>query len=189
MIRMTSTEVEKLIQEALTAAGLWQEVDQHKSQFLEFPDGLFTEIVLNDGSKLVDAERVVRDVEASLRKQGTELSVIVRSIWTVQSVEEPRYFGDPAKAAWPATLVSGGLTTRVEVNVTLGAIQEIRRHSGASGKPQDETAAVREVVREFLKLQLSLGGVSRWDPLQDREQELNEAALLYLLDHSTVGKK
>jgi hypothetical protein len=88
---MTSTEVEKLIREALNTVGLWQVVDQYKSQFLEFPDGFFAEIVLNDGSKLVDAEGVVRQVEENLRKQRTELDVIVRANWTVKEVGNPPY--------------------------------------------------------------------------------------------------
>ena len=190
---MTSTEVEKLIRDALTTAGLWHVVDQHKSQFLEFPDGFFAEIVLNDGSKLADVESIVQEVEGSLRKQGTDLHPIVRANWTVRNVENPR----PAigvsggiRSAWafPATLVSGGLTTDVEVDVDQFAIDAIRRKF-VSGGQMEENAAMKEVVREFLNLQLSLGGESYWDPIGDPKQELHEGAFLYLLGHSAVGRK
>jgi hypothetical protein len=191
---MTSTELETLIRDELTTAGLWEVVDQHKSQFLEFPDGLFAELVLSDGSKLVDVERIARELRESLRKRDVELDVIVRSTWTVQNVGDPR----PAigvsggiRAAWafPVTLVSGGLTAQVEVDVTQLAIDEIRKRLvGQAGKSMGEKDVMAEVVREFLKLQLSLGGESYWDPIRYPQQELNEAALLYLLGHSTVGK-
>jgi hypothetical protein len=36
---MTSTELERRIREKLEAAGLLRLLDEHKSQFLEFPDG------------------------------------------------------------------------------------------------------------------------------------------------------
>lgn len=192
---MTSTELETLIREELTAAGLWEVVDQHKSQFLEFPDGLFAELVLNDGFRLVDVERIARELRESLKKKDVELDVIVRSVWTVQEIGDPR----PAigvsggiRAAWafPAALFSGGLTKQVEVHVTQAAIDEIRsRLAGPSTKSLDEKAVMKEVVKEFLKLQLSLGGESYWDPMRYPQQELNEAAFLYLLGHGTAGKK
>jgi hypothetical protein len=183
---MTSTELEKAIREALTSAGLWQAVDEYRSQFLEFPDGFFAEIVLNDGSKLANVESIVQEVEGILRKQGTELHPIVRANWAVRNVEGPR----AARGAWafPATLVSGGLTTDVEVDVDQFAIDAIRRKLVAGGQ-QEENAIMKEVVREFLNLQLSLGGESYWDPIGDPKQELHEGAFLYLLGHSTVGQR
>jgi len=190
---MTSTEVEKIIRDALATVGLWQVVDQYKSQFLEFPDGFFAELVLNDGSKIADVESIMRDVEGSLRKLGTELHPIVRANWAVRNVEDPR----PARGisggirpawAFPATLVSGELTTDVEVDVDQFAIDAIRRKLVSRGK-LEESAVMKEVVKEFLNLQLSLGGESYWDPIRDQRQELHEGAFLYLLGHSTVGQR
>jgi hypothetical protein len=191
---MTASELEKAIREQLEKDGLWQLVDQRKSQFLEFPDGLFAEIVLGDGSELAAAESVVRELRESLEKQGIELDAIVRSTWTVQNVGDPR----PAisvtggiRAAWsfPATLVSGDLTKEIEVDVTMLAVDAIKRKVKESVENVDEKAAMKEVVKEFLKLELSFGGESYWDPMRYPKQELNDSALLYLFGHSPVGQR
>lgn len=192
---MTSTELERQIREKLGAAGLLQALEEHKSQFLEFPDGFFVELVLSDGSKLAEVDRIARELQALLRTQGTELDVIVRSIWTVQNIESPKpaiSISGGIRAAWafPVTLVSGSLTTNVEVDVTQFAAQEIKSKvaEGSLGS-MDEKAAMKEVVKEFLKLQLSFGGESYWDPIRYPKQELNDSALLYLFGHSVVGKR
>jgi len=187
---MTSTEVEKLIRDALTTAGLWGSVDQYKSQFLEFPDGFFAEIVLNEGSKLVDAEGVVRQVEESLRKQGTELDAIVRATWTVKEIGNPaaaRGASGGIRAAWavPATLVSGNLERQVEVDVLYSVVLDLKQK--LAGKVLDETSAVKEVVREYLEMELSRGGESYWDPIRYPRQEINGSALLYLFMHTPVA--
>ncbi len=188
---MTATELESVIRGQLAKAGLWELIDQRKSQFLEFPDGLFAELVLDDGSKLVDVERVAREVQDSLDKQGVDLDVIVRSIWAVQSVGNARLAKGVFRGAWnfPAMLVSGGLTTGVEVDVTLLAVDDIKRRLKESPELVDESSAIKEVVTEFLKLQLSFGGESYWDPIRNPTQELNDSALLYLFMHSPVGQR
>jgi hypothetical protein len=192
---MTSTELEKAIREELTKAGLLGVVDEYKSQFLEFPEGLFAELVLKDGSRLVEVEGIGRELQESLRKKGIELDVIVRSTWAVANVDDPR----PAigvsggiRSAWafPATLVSGGLTAGVEVDVTTFAIDAIRRRLvGESERALNEKAVMKEVVKEFLKLELALGGESYWDPIRYPQKAMNEDAFSYLLGHSTVGQR
>jgi hypothetical protein len=187
---MTLTELETLIREQLTAAGLWSVVDQYKSQFLEFPDGFFVEIVLNDAAKLVDVERVFRVEEVSRRLDGTELHAMVRANWEVQSVEGPK----PAiivpggiRPAWAFTgrLVGGGLKTEVEVDVTMSAVDAIKRNIAG---PVQEAEAIKEVVKEFLKLRLSYGGESYWDPLRENRIDLSDDALSYWFPHSMAGK-
>jgi hypothetical protein len=191
---MTSTEVERLIREKLERDQLLQFLDEHKSQFLEFPDGLFVELVLNDGSKLIDVERICREMRESLQKQGIDLDVIVRADWTVRAVASPgpaRAESGGIRAVWgfPAKLVSGKAVIDVEVDVTQLAVQEIKRRvaDGSLGS-RDEKMVMRDVVTEFLKLQLSPGGESYWDPLRFPVQELNDSALHYLWMHGSVGK-
>jgi hypothetical protein len=192
---MTSTELERRIREKLEAGGLLQALDEHKSQFLEFPDGFFAELVLGDGSKLAEVDRIARELRELLRTQGLELDVIVRSIWAVQSVGEPGAKisvsgGFRAALTFPVILVSGDARVEVEVNVTFQALEEIKRKvAEGSLEPRDEKAAMKEVIKEFLKLQLSFGGESYWDPIRYPQQELNDSALLYLFGHSLVGKK
>jgi hypothetical protein len=192
---MTSTELERLIREKLEAAGLLRALDEYKSQFLEFPDGLFAELVLNDGSKLVDVERVGRELRESLQRQGVDLDVIVRAIWTIESIEDLRPWIDISEgirlaSVFPVTLVSGGATTRVEVAMAPPVVLGIRNKLlNSSAKSLDEIAVMKEVVREFLNLELALGGESYWDPKRYPRRELNEAALDYLFLNSAVGKK
>ena len=188
---MTSTELERLIKKKLEGSELLPVLDEYKSQFLEFPDGLFAELVLNDGSKLLDVERIGREVRESLKKQGVDLDVMVRSNWTVTEVGDPcRAIGASGglKAAWriPITLTSGDSVRKVEVDVGLLAVDEIKRR--IEGKGLDENAAVKEVVKEFVEMQLSLGGESYWDPIRYPQQELSEGALLYLFGHSSVAQ-
>ena len=111
----------------LTNAGLWPDVDERKSQFLEFPDGLFAEIVLNDGSKLAEAERVVSLLKVESKLDRQELDAIVRANWTIEGVDGPV----PAivvpggiRSAWAftATLKAGGLSKTVVVHVTMSLL-------------------------------------------------------------------
>jgi len=189
---MTSTELERLIKKKLEGSELLPVLDEYKSQFLEFPDGLFAELVLNDGSKLLDVERIGREVRESLKKQSVDLDFIVRSNWVVSEVGDPcPAIGGSGglKAAWgrvPITLTSGNSVRTVEVDVGLRAVDEIKHR--IEGKGLDEKAAVKEVVKEFVEMQLSLGGESYWDPIRDPQQELNEGALLYLFGHSSVAQ-
>jgi len=189
---MTSTELEALIRTRLAAGGLWQMVDQHKSQFVEYPDGLFAEIVLNDASKVLEAEKISQELREFLAKQGLDLDVIVRANWVVDSVEGPKQsisISERIRAAlvFPAVLVSGSQSTQVEVNVTPVAEEEIR--SKVIEGEVDEKTALREVVKEFLRLQLSFGGGSYWDPIRYPRQDLNDSALLYLLGHGLAGRR
>ncbi|MGB8583740.1 MAG: hypothetical protein WCD47_23195 [Candidatus Sulfotelmatobacter sp.] len=181
---MTAAELERTVREELTSAGLWPDVDERKSQFLEFPDGLFAEIVLNDGSKLAEAERVVSLLKVESKLDRQELDAIVRANWTIEGVDGPV----PAivvpggiRSAWAftATLKAGGLSKTVVVHVTMSAVDAIKRNIAKSGEAVDEAEAIKEVVREFLRLRLSYGGESYWDPLDDQSLELNEDALLY----------
>jgi hypothetical protein len=181
---MTAAELERTVREELTNAGLWPDVDERKSQFLEFPDGLFAEIVLNDGSKLAEAERVVRSLKVESKLDRQELDAIVRANWTVQGVDGPEsaiVVPGGIRAAWAftATLKAGGLLKTVVVHVTLSAVDAIKRNIAKSGEAVDEAAAIKEVVKEFLRFRLSYGGESYWDPLDDLPLELNEDALLY----------
>ena len=197
---MTASELEVVIRGRLREAGLLAVVDEYKSQFLEFPDGLFAELVLSDGSKLVDTERIGREIRDSLKKQSVDLDVVVRSIWTVKEIGDPSDWVEkevidpraPSGVSWPfikvravpVVLTSGSATREVEVDVVLSAVDEIKRR--IEGQGLDEKDAVKKVVREFVDMQLSLGGESYWDPIRYPQQELSEGALLYLFGHWPV---
>jgi hypothetical protein len=189
---MTSTELENLIRAKLDSSGLLHVVDEFKSQFLEFPDGFFVELVLVDGAKLVDVERIGREVRELLRKQNVDLDVIVRAIWTVKEVGDPRTpadsSGSPQLGRWrvPVILASGGLTQQVEIDVLYSVVLDLKNR--IAGKGWSETSAVKEVVKEFIEMELSLGGESYWDPIRDPKQEINGNALSYLFMHTPVAQ-
>jgi hypothetical protein len=188
---MTTVELERSIKERLKSEDLLKYVNERQEQFLEFPDGFFVEIVLDDGSKLGEVERVVRATKEQLQKQGVQVDEIVRPLWRVANVERigPAVSvsgGLKAALRFNATLESGDLKCGVAVDVTNAALDMIReelRHEKTAGAARKETAdlAVIEVVREFLRLQLSLGGTSYWDPMRYPSQELNAAAFMYLM--------
>lgn len=200
---MTSTELEKLTETEFSGAGLWKVINQNESQFLEFPDGLFAELVVDDASTLVDIDRAAQEIRERLRQRSIELDVIVRAHW---KIEEVLHVGTSYTAGTPrlaesflATLASGKSKTKVEVDVTHPVWRGITTQVpgslpecsfGEIGKPSaEETNLVRHVVMEFLDFQLSLGGANYWDPVRNRKLELNESALQYLLDHNTVGQR
>lgn len=189
---MTSTELENLIRGKLDSYGLLRVIDEFKSQFLEFPDGFFVELVLTDGAKLVDVERVGREIRESLRKENVDLNVIVRAIWTVEEVGDPAAPADSSGnvqlGRWrvPVMLASGGLTQQVKVDVSYSVVLDLKNRIVGNG--WSETSAIKEVVREFIEMELSLGGESYWDPIRDPKQEINANALSYLFMHTPVAQ-
>jgi len=189
---MTSSELENLIRAKLRESGLLEVLDEFKSQFLEFPEGFFVELVLADGAKLVDVERIGREVRESLRKQNVDVDVIVRAIWTVKAVGDPQtpvdLSGNPVLGRWrvPVTLSSGGLARQVEVDVLYTVVLDLKNK--IAGKGWSETSAVKEVVKGFIEMELSLGGESYWDPIRDPKREINGSALSYLFMHTPVAQ-
>lgn len=186
---MTSIELEKLIKDRLGVAGLAQYLDEGKEQYLEFPDGFFVEIVLKDGSRLPEAQRIVKGIAEELRKQGVELHAIVRAIWEVVGVQSAGMAppGSGGFHRFIATLQSGGRECTVTVEVTGLALAEILNAFRAGSLREcgsDEQTALSGIVREFARLELSHGGESYWDPTLDHELILNENALSYLMIHS-----
>jgi hypothetical protein len=79
------------------------------------------------------------------------------------------------------TLESGSTQTDVWVDVTPGGYAQLKQ----AGQPDEES--LKKVVRDFVAIQLSVGGTSYWDPIRYPRQELNEAAVLYTLHHTPVG--
>jgi hypothetical protein len=185
---MTVTDLEQSVKRSLRAADLLQYLDEEQSQFLEFPDGWFAEIVVKDGSKLAEVESIVQRFKTDLQQQKVgELDEIVRPVWTVAppierglgpSVSFPGL--EPA-IRFTVTLQSGSLGCRVTVDVTEAALGLIRERLRQTKVPED--AALQEIVSEFVKLEISHGGTSYWDPRRDSRLELNAPAFMYLMGH------
>ena len=183
---MTSFELGNLIKNRLAAAGLSQYVDDAREQYLEFPDGFFAEVVLTDGSKLSEAQRLVNSIEEELRKQGIEVNAIVRALWELVGIEKAG-IAPGGGQRFIATLRSGDRECRVTVDMTGNAVPMIlgefgRGHLREYGADRD--TALRNIVSEFVRLELSYGGENYWNPALHPELVLNEDALSYLTMHS-----
>jgi len=185
---MTSFELGNLIKRRLGDAGLLgQDLNEGEEQYLEFPEGFFAEIVLNDGSKLPIAERAVKSAEEELRKQGIRLDAIVRARWELASVEKAVTYPVPGTGQrFAVTLRSGAGECKVTVNVTSGADNNLYaafRNGDLREYGDDRDAVLREIVSQLVRFELSHGGESYWDPISHPELTLNEDALEYLTMH------
>jgi hypothetical protein len=180
---MTVSDLEQSVRGSLRQAGLLQYVDEDETQFLEFPDGWFAEIVLKDGSKLLEVESIVRKFKTDLqREQAVELDEIIRPVWNVARIEGVgsgiTIPGLESALRFNVVLQSGDLSCTVTVDVTEAALGMIREKLSKTGAPEE--SALREIVSEFMKFELSHGGKSFWDPRRDSRLELDAGALMYL---------
>lgn len=184
---MEQVDVDRLIGEKLQAAGLVPYFVKDQSQLLEFPEEYFAEIVLNDGSKVDEATIALDGAREELERRGARLDYIVRALWKVgKDSVVPGY----SPAALPdllrqglfslplrATLESGTRKQEVGVEISPDGYAELKR----IGRCDDDS--LRELVADFLKLQLSLGGTGYWNPTRYPHQEVNAGAVLYLRAH------
>ena len=81
---MKTAELEIALRDKLEQAGILAVLNEEKSQFLDLSDTFFAEIVLNDGSKLPAAERIVRTVKEQLEEKGVRVDSVVRALWHVK---------------------------------------------------------------------------------------------------------
>jgi len=183
---MTVTDLEQSVRGALQQAGLLEYLDEGQTQFLEFPDGWFAEIVVRDGSRLAEVERVVERYKERLRRNDAgELDEIIRPLWTVAKIERAgpsvSFPGLEPAIRFAVTLRSGNLGCEVQVDLTEGALALIRERLHDTKAPED--TALQEIVREFVNLELSHGGQSYWSPRRDPHLELGTAGFMYLMGH------
>ena len=187
-MKMTRFEnFETTVKKDLVAAGLQDFINWKSSQFLDCGSEFFVELVLNEGSKISEAERLLaREVEL-LGGHNEILDGVVRAAWEVLEIKPLGQVissnGFPrASKAFIAELKSGNATCIVEVDMTYSAIELLRRkrsgtaHSNGKCVPANEVGA----IRRYLEHQLSYGGTSYWNPLKYSRRELNEAGMYYL---------
>ncbi|HEY5175336.1 MAG TPA: hypothetical protein VII95_07190 [Terriglobales bacterium] len=196
---MTETELQKTVKQQLTEAGLGTVIDYESSQFFTVPEGVFAEVVLTDASHQAEASLVLAEMAEALRAQGVELTSIVRSLWQVGDIRyvEPAWSpegGISTALRFSAELKSGNRTQFVFVHVTIVALTELRQKLGKEDflmhigwlpeKGDVDEGNISAAIKSYLEIQLESGGMSYWDPLVNRELELDEAAMSYVLGHS-----
>src|SRR5215468_491341 len=132
---MTESELEKLVIDRLRADGLLDLLDRHHSQFLWVGAEFFAEVVLTDAFKQPDTERLLKEIAAELRRTGTSLDYVVRSLWQVLAV----HYLQPARTPegglmmaldFRAKLKSGTKEIEVRVDVTIAALTVLRQKLG-----------------------------------------------------------
>ncbi|HTW56919.1 MAG TPA: hypothetical protein VMD99_02185 [Terriglobales bacterium] len=197
---MNEIGLQKQIENDLAQAGIMPLVDRDKSQFLtDLPDW-FAEIVLTDATRQADAEQILNQISAGLHKSGTNLEVVVRSLWDVAKV----WYAGPARTKegglrtaldFRAQLRSGERVVEARVDVTIAALMVLRQHLGKEDiaavgwSPQKGDVDEQDIsaaVTRYLEIQVSQGGTSYWDPLLESHLDLNEAAMSYVLGYSTA---
>lgn len=198
---MTESELQRLVEKRIDSAGLMGLVDRDVSQFLTGLPDCFVEVVLTDASRQADVEQVVRDIAAELEQSGIRLEAVVRSLWRVgeawyAGVARTPEGGIRTALDFRSVLRSGQREVEVRVDVTIAALTVLRQKLGKDDfianfgwSPQRgdvDEANIQAAVTAFLELQLSHGGTSYWDPLLDHHLLLDEAAMSYVLGHSTA---
>lgn len=200
---MRTAELETAFREGLEQAGLVAALNEEKSQFLGFSDGFLAEIVLNDGSKLPGAERIVRRVKEEFEERGVQVDLIVRAVWRVKEINfigPARALSGGLKAAleFDVILESGGRQCNVTVEVNLAALNALREKLALpekvgfpgwdrNGDVDEET--LRKAVAEYLGFRLSAGGTSYWDPILFPRIELEDATVSYLIPDSKAFRQ
>lgn len=185
---MDHADLDRLIMSKLGEKGLGDNLVKDKTALLGFPEEYYAEIVLDDAGKISAANEALTEVAAQLKRENEKLDYVIRALWSVQKVSlapdyQPEAIPDLMKKGifslrFLATLKSGQRVKEVGVEVTPSAYEELRR----LGQPTDENS-LKDLVHDFLKLQLSFGGESYWDPERYPSQQLNDGAVLHLHYH------
>jgi hypothetical protein len=195
-MNMTFNQAEERLERQLRESDLVAILDRERSQFLDLQDQIFVEIVLNDATRLDDAEKIIRNLVREFKDQGIHLDSVVRAVWEVVDVRHAGPSRTPdggirASSEFHVTLKSGTRTHRVIVDVFWGAAEFLEQKFSLKSErsrrgSQVSNEMLANAVRSFVQHQLSAGGTSYWDPIRFPRLELNDAAMLFLMGQSTA---
>jgi hypothetical protein len=195
-MNMTFSQAEELYERRLRESSLDQLRDRERSQFLDLQGEIFVEIVLNDATRLDDAERIARNLTREFKDQGIHLDSVVRAVWEIVDVNYvgPSRTSDGGLRAaleFQITLKSGTRIHRVIVDVFWGAAEFLEEKFSLKSKAvrqgnQVSKEMLAKAVRSFVEHQLTAGGTGFWDPIRFPRLELNDAAMLFLMGQSTA---
>ena len=195
-MNMTFNQAEELLERHLRDSCLAQILDRQRSQFLDLQGQIFVEIVLNDATRLEDAEKLIRVLTQEFKDQGIYLDSVVRAVWEVVDVRHAGPSRTPdggirASSEFHVTLESGTRVHRVIVDVFWGAAEFLAEKfslKAQRSRPANQISndMLANAVRSFVQHQLAAGGTSYWDPIRFPRLELNDAAMLFLMGQSTA---
>lgn len=194
-------EIQSVIDGRIEQAGLAQFVDHDRQRVTEAQGGFFLELIIRDAARKKEFESVLRKAQEQLRANKIELEVFIRALWVVKSCEYqgPSYAengGLRSAVAFVVLVYSGGQECAVVVNVTIAAIDVVRRklgleslygYFGWSPKKGDiSQECLSQVIKGYAKSELDSELAGYWDPLVERTRDLNEAGMRLLLGESTA---
>lgn len=169
---MVDEAVKIMIEQALRTDGLWDFVNQAKSQFLDvgYP---YTHLVLDDASKY---EHVLETMRLFKLNTAKNLEYLVRSRWEIVNVNYQGPYYDAAGNLYTSSDV--GVTLRSEsrvhglrVAVSYMASRALQEITGAAENDYEKHKQdMVDAVRKFIQILLSGGGRDNsWDPLWQRD--------------------
>jgi hypothetical protein len=199
---LMADQLQSALERRIREAGLAKFYEGQHSQYLDLDGEVFAEVVLNDGSALAEAERLVHQTADELAQQGIKLDSIVRALWEIMSVNylggstTPDLTERRAAEEFRVILKSGSREHQVLVDVTWAAIEILEHKLGLAHPTTSPDHAlpaghvlremVAPAVRTFLEEQLRRGGTSYWDPLLSSRLELTATDMSFLLGQSTA---
>jgi hypothetical protein len=177
MAMVSEREIDELLREGLSEHGVLGQLEN--LDLFTTPEGVLVEVVLRDALALEQAQRAVQDAERQLGHERVFLLPTVRALWEVSNVRKidtASPSGVPAEvlgALFKGSLKSGELVQEVWVAMTPSALRVLRPLAA-----NDE--ALANLVRDFLRHRLSVGGPGYWNPIRDSRLELDAKDAQYL---------
>jgi hypothetical protein len=180
---MIDQEIKALIQQELQHEGLWESVNQEKSQFLQVGHA-YTHLVLNDASKYEQLLEAMRIFKLS---RANDLEYVVRSVWEITAVEyRGSYYAAGklyASSDITITLKSGARIQQLRAAVSNFGSDVLQTLSGtAENNYEKNKQDMVDVVRQYIEILLSGGGRDNsWDPLwQKSDFQINADGIRWI---------
>jgi hypothetical protein len=165
---VNAEQVKSIVEQRLQGAGLLSVLDVQKTQFLDAPDRIFVELVVNDAGRQNEISEILEGIET--RADGGAVDLHIHPIWKIESVGEPEIArsasgGIVAARVLPISLQSGSARAEVSVAVTYLAELELKRINGSDPD-------LKDLARAYVSSRLKWGGESYWDPVRYSRLEI-----------------
>jgi hypothetical protein len=180
---MVDEKLKALIRLELENDGLWNYVDETKSEFLDVGHP-YTHLVLNDASKY---EQVLERVRLFKLNDARDLECEIHSKWELVDVvynKGPYYdaCGNFYAANIGVTLRSESRISQLSVVVTPGASCALQEITGAAENDYEKHKQdMVDAVQQYIRIRLSGAGRDLWNPLlQENDIKINTGVISWL---------
>lgn len=174
---MIDQEIKTLIQQALQSEGLWDSVNQERSQFLNVGHP-YTHLILNDASKY---EQVIEAMRVFKLNSAKDLEYVIRSAWEIVAVEYRGPYHDAVGNLYMSSDIGVTLRSQSRIQTLRVAVSDMasRALQEISGAAENDYERHKQdmvnAVQQYVEILLSGGGRDNsWDPLwQKRDLEIS----------------